>query len=275
MPEIDPRVATYSIRAAWVFFRPLVSYSLNQHAADFRIVSENAPVNDRRAVWLRRTDPQTKTIEDFWVDPAHADSVIRWECQPPRQGACTISLVSQEDSNSGWIPERWTVDFGLVAECTMTGFATNEEYPRDAFLVTFPAGTVVLDRRSKEQYAIRRDGSRTHVTKFGSPESLKIYEALQMPVEFAIDPQPLTDALGFIATRSQIQVTVDNKAFHDAGVDPKTEVSVMNMPGISLRRLLQVLLGQLGRPVGFELRDGALVIAPITARPTRDKSPVK
>jgi hypothetical protein len=36
------------------------------------------------------------------------------------------------------------------------------------------------------------------------------------------------------------------------------------MPGMPVRHVLQALLGQLGKPVGFEIHDGALVVAPIS-----------
>jgi hypothetical protein len=269
--EVDPRIATYSMRAPWILLRPLVTDSLDQRADGFHLVAENETVDNRHVVRLARTDSQTKTVEDFWVDPARGDVVVQWKCQPPRQAACTISLDFQLHSDSGWIPSRWTAKLGrgespwMIAESTMTAFATDAVYPPDALRVTLPEGTVVFDRRTKEQYVIGNDGSRTNVSNFGSPKSLKIYEVLEMPVDFNIEPQPLTDALAFIAARYQINVVVDKLAFQRQGIDPTMEVS-SSLPGLPARSLLWALLGELRKPVGFQIRDDALVIAPFSRK---------
>jgi hypothetical protein len=270
--EVDPRLALASLRPPYIALRPLVSDSLNQRADNFRLVAENETVDKRRVVRLARTDPQNKTVEDFWVDAARGDVVVRWDCQAPKKAECSASIESQQESDGEWIPCRWTAKLGPaknpwgIAENTMTAFATNAVYPPDARRVALPEGTVVFDRRIKEQYTIGKDDSRTHVSKFDSPKSLKIYEVLEQPVDFRMDPQPLSDALAFFAARYQIQVHIDKQAFRDAGIDPKAEVSA-DLPGLPVRNVLQVILGQLGKPIGFEIRDGALVVAPISRAP--------
>jgi hypothetical protein len=155
---------------------------------------------------------------------------------------------------------------------TLTAFAISEEYPPDAFHLTFPQGTIVFDKRTKEQYTIGKNDSRTNILTCSSPESLKIFETLDSPVDFSIEPQAFRDALDFIKQRYQIAVRIDEQAFRQAGIDLRTEVRA-SAPGAPLRDVLQTLLWQLDGPVGFEVRDGALVVASFVPRPAKQTAP--
>jgi hypothetical protein len=269
--EVRPWTAVASLRALHIALRPLVSDALNQRADDFRLVAEHETVDKRPVVRLSRTDSGSKTVEDFWVDPARGDIVVQWECQVPKQPVCSATIESERGADGDWILRRWTTKLGVIkkpwetAESTVTAFATNAVYPPDALRVTFPAGTVVFDRRTKEQYVIASDGSRTNVSNFGSPKSLKIYEVLEMPVDFNIEPQSFQDVVAFIAARYQINVIIDKLAFQRQGIDPTTEVS-SSLPTLPARNLLWALLGELHKPLGFQIRDDALGIAPFSRK---------
>ena len=63
--------------------------------------------------------------------------------------------------------------------------------------------------------------------KLESPQARTIREALEMPVDFNIEPQSLKDALEFMAARYQIKVVID------ASVASKTEVHGSASPGSS------------------------------------------
>ncbi|HEV8002357.1 MAG TPA: hypothetical protein VGP63_20875 [Planctomycetaceae bacterium] len=269
--EVDPRVVAYSMRAPWVALRPLVADLVNHEPDTFRLVAENKVVNNTHLVRITKTNPQTKTVEDYWVDPTRDDLIVLWDCAPPREAACSMSIESERDPDIGWIPSRWTATLGrgespwMVAVNTVTAFATRAEYPPDALRLSFPEGAVIFDKRIKEQYTVGKNGSRTHVSKFNSAASLKIYAVLEQPVDFNIEPQPLVDVMAFVAARYEIRVRVDRKAFRESGIDLATEVAA-SAPGVPVRQVLQLLLEQFGRPIGFAIQEGELVVSPV-ARP--------
>jgi hypothetical protein len=93
-----------------------------------------------------------------------------------------------------------------------------------------------------------------------SKAEARIAEALNAPVDFAIEPQPLKDALDFIAARYQIPILINQKAFEDANLDSHTEVG-LNIPGISLHDAFHWIFSQMNAPVGYEIRNGALLIS--------------
>ena len=54
----------------------------------------------------------------------------------------------------------------------------------------------------------------------------RIEGALDAAADFTIDPQPLKDAIDFIAQRYHIPIILDNKALEDASIDTTTEVKM-------------------------------------------------
>ena len=88
----------------------------------------------------------------------------------------------------------------------------------------------------------------------------RIEEALDQTTEFNIDPEPLKDAVDFIAQRYQIPILLDRKALEDASVDISTEVR-LPYAGLKLRQMLTLLLDQIGQPMGFDIRDGVLWVS--------------
>ena len=57
-----------------------------------------------------------------------------------------------------------------------------------------------------------------------SKSEAKISEALDENADFVIDPEPLKDAIDFIAQRDQIPIILDTKALEAASIDTTTEV---------------------------------------------------
>lgn len=90
----------------------------------------------------------------------------------------------------------------------------------------------------------------------------RITEALNQAVDFVIEPQPLKDSLDFIAARYQIPILTDLKALEDANVDLTAEVR-LNTPGVSLRDALQLLLGQMSAPLGYDVVHGVMMISTV------------
>ncbi len=88
----------------------------------------------------------------------------------------------------------------------------------------------------------------------------RIEEALDQTTDFNIDPEPLKDAVDFIAQRYQIPILLDRKALEDASVDTSTEVR-LPYAGLKLRQMLTLLLDQMGQPMGFDIRDGVLWVS--------------
>jgi len=95
-----------------------------------------------------------------------------------------------------------------------------------------------------------------------SKNESRIAEALKAPVEFNIEPQALKEALEFIANRYQIPILIDQKGFEDANIDLSSEVK-LNVPGITLHDMFHWLFAQMNQPMGYEVRNGALMISTI------------
>jgi len=87
----------------------------------------------------------------------------------------------------------------------------------------------------------------------------EIEAALDSTTEFTVDPQPLKDAVQFIATRYQIPVLFDDKALKDAGIHLSAQVR-LSIAGLTVRQALTIMLRQLPQPLGFDIQDGVLRI---------------
>jgi hypothetical protein len=95
-----------------------------------------------------------------------------------------------------------------------------------------------------------------------SKNESRIAEALKAPVDFFIEPQSLKEALDFIAAHYQIPILIDQKAIEDANIDLSAEVK-LNVPGITLHDMFHWLFAQMSQPMGYEVRNGALMISTI------------
>jgi hypothetical protein len=90
----------------------------------------------------------------------------------------------------------------------------------------------------------------------------RIVEALAHAVDFVVEPQSLKESLDFIAARYQIPIVIDQKGIEDANVDMSSEVRG-NAPGIAMHELLDLLLGQLATPLGYDIQHGVLMISTV------------
>jgi hypothetical protein len=95
-----------------------------------------------------------------------------------------------------------------------------------------------------------------------SKSEAQIREALNQPIDFAIEPQSLKDAISFIAARYQIPILFDQMALEDANVDTSSEVK-LTAPGIPLHDALQLLLGQMSQPLGYDVVHRVLMISTV------------
>ena len=93
------------------------------------------------------------------------------------------------------------------------------------------------------------------------PGTLKIREALEQVVEFAVDEEPLRDALDFIAQRYQIKVVFDAQAIRQKLIDPSIAVK-MPYSGIKLKSLMNILLEQSRKPLTYHVGQGVLTVIP-------------
>jgi hypothetical protein len=253
--------------------RPFPDGKIDRNSQRFSVISENAIIDNKHYVKIQRVDKQSRSAgiaEDFWVDPARDDVIVHWERRIRERPWAFVSLEYQADKDVGWIPARWTKKYywtgwDCKSDNTMTKFSINETFPRDTFALAYPPGTIVLDKKLNEKYLVAKNGSKVDVLKFDSLGALEIHEALETSTDFTIDPEPLKDALDFIAARYQIQVVIDPQAVRQGLIDPSIVVKGA-APGIKLRSNLNLLLEQSRKPLGFEIRKGTLVIIPV-ARP--------
>jgi len=92
--------------------------------------------------------------------------------------------------------------------------------------------------------------------------TMRIEQALDQPIDFSLDPQPLKEAMDFISKRYNIPIIIDTKALEEAGVEPTAEIK-MDLPGIPLRDMFRLLLDQTPQPLDFEIRNDVLVITTV------------
>lgn len=258
-------------RSVFPLMLALRSYSrggIERSSKQWRVISENAILDNKHCVKIQFVQPGI--VETYWIDSAREDVIVGWEQQKGKSQSSFASIEYRHDEKHGWLPTRWTEtrhsNWGKQSsENTVTQFSINETFPNETFTLAFPPDTTVVDRKLIEKYVVAKDGSKVDVLKFDSAGSLKIHETLETQVDFAIDPEPLKDALEFIATRYQFEVVIDPQAVQQGQIDPSIEVKVA-APGIRLRSILNLLLEQSRKPLGYEVRKGTLVIIPV-ARP--------
>jgi HAAS domain-containing protein len=90
----------------------------------------------------------------------------------------------------------------------------------------------------------------------------RIEVALEQKVDFTIEPEPLKDALDFIAQRYSIPIMLDSKVLEDASVDTSAEVK-LPYTGMKLRQMLNLLLQQGSQPMSYAIEDGVLRISTV------------
>jgi hypothetical protein len=246
--------------------RPLDVVVRGQHP--LRVVSENALIDGMRCVELQNGDEESTWVERCWVDPARDDVIVAYDLQFQRKNqlhpidARAVSIQYQRDPVHGWVPARWTFKQSReLSENTVSRYAINERIPEETFSLKLSPGTIVFDERTREQYRIAKDGSKSDVVKSASLVSLRTQKVLESRTDFRIEPQSLQDAIEFIGTRYQIPIILKKADFDAAGIDTSAEV-VARREGIEVADLLKILFSQLSKRIGFRIEDEVLKISP-------------
>ena len=284
LQDLGLRDARPRLRTPWMIFRPFGPASWRPE--EFRLITQNAVVDNAHYVKIARMGADKNLHETYFVDPTRDDLIVfggefrpevAFGNEPPiyKTTMFRLAIEYQRDRDWGFVPMRWKVNSppNVVWQAsvnTVTGLTLNETLPPETFGMNFPPGTAVIDRRTREQYVVADNGSKTNVRKFDSDKSLRILEILETPTDFTVEPQPLKDALDFLATRYQIAIRIDEKAFHQRSITDSAEVTC-NESGIKLRELLTKLLQQVAKDnrflshpisVEFKIKNGVLVIEP-------------
>jgi hypothetical protein len=244
--------------------RPLSRGDVARASQPLRVLTDNAIIDNKHYLKVERQE--SNFVDTFWLDPARDDVIMRWERSRRGDVVAAVSIEYQRDKTHGWVPAHFSQansanGYGFVSENTVTRFTFNARFPDETFTITFPPGTAVVDWIQAEKYVVAQDGSKTDVRKYDSPGTLKIYETLEVVVEFAIDEEPLRDALDFIAQRYQIKVVLDAQAIRQKLIDPSIAVK-MPYSGIKLKSLMNILLEQSRKPLTYQVRQGVLTVIP-------------
>ncbi len=269
-----PGVTTPRMRTPWMIFRPFDLEGWRPEA--FRLIAEDAVVDNVHYVKIARIAANPNSSETYYVDPARDDVIVFGEeffafavryQRPVNPQLFAFEIEYQHDRDWSWVPVRWKLkspryryDASEVSVNTVTGLTINETLPAETFALNFAPRTVVFDRRTREQSVIADDGSRTSVLRFDSDKSLRIQELLDSRTDFTIEPEPLRDALDFIATRYEFPILIDEKAIEQKKIATTVEVRC-DESGIKLRELLRKLLRQVDKSVNFKIENGVLRIA--------------
>jgi hypothetical protein len=224
-----------------------------------RVIGDNAYVGRRRCLKLRQ-DHRNFTFH-CWVDPEREDVIAGWERLVDNRPLDFFSIEYKREHNE-WLPSRWTETTHSIPGnpstiSSVTKSATNEKFSERTFVLEFPPGAIVLDKKLKRNSVVQKDGT----LKADSSGALRIYETLEQAVDFTIDPEPLKDALAFIAQRYRIKVTIDPEATRKGLIDPAIEVQTKTA-AFQLKRVLKLLLAQSQKPLTWKVRDGGLLIVP-------------
>jgi hypothetical protein len=254
--KFQNKLADRSIFPLLLAFRPYPSDLVDPLSKAWRVVHENSILQNTHGVKLQSI--RQGVADTCWVDPARDDLIFGWKSRRGQHPTTFVLIEYEHDKQNGWIPARWnyTVESsheGEKVENTMSSCTINESFSQETFTLALPPGTKVLDQRLMKTYEIAADGSKTNATEYVAKETLKISETLELPVDFTVEPEPLKEALAFIAARYQIEVTLDAKAGRQGLIDPDIEVAT-GTAGIELRDMLKLLLDQSRKPLYLSSR---------------------
>jgi beta-lactamase regulating signal transducer with metallopeptidase domain len=259
--------------AVFLCFRPFHRGPQSIGPQNFRLITNNAIRDGGRFVKIQRPESAQSPIEACWVDPARGDAIRFFERLRRGEVAEAISIQYRQDgslptsweqpSKWAWITKPQQLDRHVV-----TQIEVNAPTPQGTFTARFPERARVSDETTNHYFTVAADGSKSGLLTFQSVADLRIHAALETRVDFdAFDlpPRwPLRDALDYIATRCQIQIKIRNPGLANAPIDPNTEVS-FTAPGITVRELLDRLLGRPARPIAYHIENGVLYIEPTPA----------
>lgn len=251
-------------KALLVAFRPLHG-SIGSQASQFRIVTQHAIVDGVHCVKLERLRPGDAAVEHCWVDSARDDLPLLWESTLHGSLWWRVAIQYRRSVESVWLPKHWTCHYQslpLALECEVTKLAVNERLPEQIFRIDFPAGTLVFDETTGRQYLISADGSRTPARPFESVQSPRLRRVLEKPSDSLFDPLPLKEAVDFLSQHFQIPVSIDERAFRDAGISPNLEVQC-DVAGFTVMEAIRWLTAQCPKPIALVEQNGKLVLKPL------------
>jgi hypothetical protein len=234
---------------------------------EFRLAIGNAIRENRHYVKLQRLDAAGRVIENVWVDPARGDVIAFLEQVSRERAIRSLAFQYERDVRWGWLPTAWSYPADRANrdqptnKAPVTRFACNEKFPAETFALPLSPATMVFDKTTREHYRIAADGTKRDLPEADWPADQRIARALQAKVDFLIEPQPLKDAIAFIATTTRIKILIDERAFEEVGVDTTAEVRTKTK-GIKLQEVLDKLSAQCYKPLRYRIRDGILLIEP-------------
>ena len=239
---------------------------VDRSSAGLRVLGENAIIGDRHCVKLRipltSRPHESGLLDTLWIDPARDSVIVGWERGGLGTPATFLSIEYALDKQHGWLPSRWRLTTPWPAgesTATATHIAFNEKYPANLFQQTFAPGALVQDGKLGQWYWIATDGSQMRLGEPSPPKGEPIAAALNCPTDFVINPEPLKDALHFIAQRYHIKTAFDDRAVRQGLIDPAVEVQTPKH-GIKLKELLDVLLKQSPKPLRYEIREDVITL---------------
>jgi hypothetical protein len=258
----------FSARMWCTALDPLGSGLIDRAAPQFQVVKANAIIGDRHCVKLeRRLEGRSwpsNIVETIWIDPERDDVIAGWERRSPEGPFFFVSIEYARDPRHGWLPARWdNTNTGTLraASAVATRLTLDERFPIETFRFSFPPGTSVNDRGLAARYEIAANGSKANIKPYYPAEYQTIYDSLQEKTDFIVDPEPLRDALEFIAKRYHMKVAIDAEGVRRGLVDPLVEVKT-GQRQMKLSALLDLLLKQSPQPLKYEIRDDVVTVLP-------------
>ena len=110
----------------------------------------------------------SKNIERIcyiWVDPKRDYLPVRYSEERSGIEHCVINIMYTRDDKEGWVPESWNstmkdVDgrIELSDSASIRKFAINQPIPESEFNPILPAGTIISNNITEENFLVLPDG---------------------------------------------------------------------------------------------------------------------
>ncbi|MGC1274333.1 MAG: hypothetical protein WBC44_11555 [Planctomycetaceae bacterium] len=159
---IETEPYPHEVKAAYIgpltlVYRPYLEGLWDLWPERWHLESSDRRIGDVSCIVIRQDWPEVPIVDEFWLDPAREFLPLRTIQIVEGKPRITTDIEYQRDEEHGWVPSGWRIvyvgekgDLRETSEITVTHYEINQPIPHEEFVITFPAGAVVEDRRRSE-----------------------------------------------------------------------------------------------------------------------------
>jgi hypothetical protein len=158
------------------WWRPLDKRVIGADLEDFEEDKSSSDVEGRTCCHLvKKSSGKGPFTVEMWVDIERNANIVKYFRKEESSGVITlqydVSLI--HDKEVGWIPAAWVMrsgrdeNSGTVTTAEVTGYKINQPLQKEDFVLKFPHGTLVTDKRPKEsrRYIVRANNSERIISR--------------------------------------------------------------------------------------------------------------